>query len=125
VGEWEEKLNSILGNQEVMEQILSLANSLTGEALPETNNPHEEEKETVPAFSLTSQPDADLLRRGIALLRGSSSETGRSTELLLALKPFLKEDKQKKLDRALQMVKMARLLRLTMDTSGTEEAGNV
>ena len=125
MGEWEEKLNSILGNQEVMEQILSLANSLTGEALPETNTPPEEEKETVPAFSLTSQPDADLLRRGIALLRGSSSETGRSTELLLALKPFLKEDKQKKLDRALQMVKMARLLRLTMDTLGTEEAGNV
>ena len=77
-------------------------------------------------LSALSNLDPRLLQLGMGLLSEYSREDDRKTALLAALKPFLKEDRAAKFERAAQAAKLSRLVRvaLRMFKEGGED-GNV
>ena len=109
-----------------MGQIMALARSLTGEQGSHDSSADVggEEEAAAPSelLGMLGQVDPELLRRGMGLLQGMRGEDDHGTALLTALRPFLREEKQGRLDRAIQVMQMTRLFRLAV---GQKEAGDV
>ena len=139
---FEEQLNSILGNQEAMSQIMALARSLSGEQPPpaETDGqavPPAEEGDTAyvpvaaePASApdlsaMLGQMDPKMLRLGMEVMRQIQSTSDRNAALLNALRPFLREERQARLDRAMQIARMARAIRVSLSVLGGKEGERV
>jgi hypothetical protein len=138
VAEFEEKLNEILGNQEAMGQIMALARSLSGggegEAQREPPPADRTPRDPAPAMpsgmpdlaALVGGLDPGLLQIGMGLMQSCQGEDDRNAALLTALRPFLKEDRRAKLDRALQIARVTRLIRVALGSSGRKgEEGRV
>lgn len=99
MAEMEEKLGAILNNPQMMQQILSMAQSL-GQQSPQP----EASKETPPP----SLPDPALLQK----LSGFASAAGTDRDqkaLLNALGPYVHRDKLQRLERAMRAAKMAQM----------------
>lgn len=101
MAEWEEKLNTILGDPEAMGQIMALAQNL-GLSAPQGEAPPEEGQTPAAPPPPEGQPAALLS----AALGGDSD---RRTALLTALRPFLKAERRETLDRAIRLGRMARM----------------
>ena len=102
MNELEEKLNSVLNDPAELERITRLAAELMGGGeAPETEK----------------QEDSGITARLRAMLGGGGSD---KTELLRALSPYLRPERQIRLRRALHLAKMARLAAaaLAEDTGG-------
>ena len=133
---FEEKLNAILGNQEAMGQIMALARSLSGgpdsppspagqaeaEAAPQTGTGAQAETPETPAgppapdlSALLEGVDPKLLQLGSQLFGEMGRADSRGAALLSALRPFLREERRARLDRALQIAQVLRLVRMTME----------
>ena len=129
---FEEQLNSILGNQEAMSQIMALARSLSGEQPQEpgsedTYSPAETEPASPPAdlSALMGQIDPKMLQVGMDVIRQVQSTEDRNVALLSALRPFLKEERRARLDRALKIARMTKLVRVALDALGGKEGERV
>lgn len=142
MAEFEDKLNSILGNQAAMNQIMALARSLSGDqppqgAAPAPEHPAEDRETTyVPVTEEPAQPppnlsdllgqiDPKMLQIGMDVIRQVQSTEDRNTALLSALRPFLREEKQARLDRAVQIARMTRLIRAALGALEGEEGERV
>lgn len=139
MAEFEDKLNSILGNQAAMNQIMALARSLSGdqqETPPALEGPAEKEEEVtyVPTAEGPEQPDLSamlgqidpkMLQVGMDIIRQIQSTEDRNTALLSALRPFLREEKQARLDRAMQIARMTKLIRAALGALGGKEGERV
>ena len=139
MAEFEEKLNSILGNQEAMEQIMTLARALSGEKGEESapagpaeagepprreEAPEETAGQTGPDLSkLLGEVDPGMLQMGMRLFREYQSTDDRNTALLQALRPFLKEERRAKLDKAVRIARMTRLIRAALGSLGEKGDG--
>ena len=130
---FDEKLNAILGNQEAMAQIMSLARSLSGDGPGEdpqrTEDEEEREMEGEEAYhtaapaqpdlsSMLGQIDPALLRTGMEVIRQVQSTEDRNAALLQALRPFLREERRGRLDRAIQIARMTRMIRAAITALG-------
>ena len=134
---FEEQLNSILGNQEAMSQIMALARSLSGEPSQEPTPPPEDQGDTyTPAAEEPAQPlpdlsalmgqiDPKMLQTGMEVIRQVQGTEDRNAALLSALRPFLREERQARLDRALRIARMTRLVRVALDALGGKEGERV
>ena len=134
MAEFEDKLNSILGNQAAMNQIMALARSLSGEQRagegspapegPEESGSMPEAGETAAQApdlaALMGQIDPKMLQMGMDVIRQVQNTEDRNAALLNALRPFLKEDRQARLDRALRIARTARLVRAALGALGKE-----
>ena len=139
MAEFEEKLNSILGNQAAMNQILALARSLSGDRQEEPSTPEnpsrdgdtyipvtEETSQTMPDLSvLLGQVDPRMIQIGMDVIRQMQNTEDRNVALLNALRPFLREEKQARLDRALQIARMTKLIRAALGALGGKEGEGV
>lgn len=141
MAEFEDKLNSILGNQEAMSQIMALARSLSGEQPqekpPALEAPGEDQENTyVPAANeqeipapdlsaLLGQIDPQMLQIGMEVVRQVQSTQDRNAALLNALRPFLREERRARLDRALQIARMTKLIRAALSALGGKEGERV
>ena len=113
MAEWEEKLNTILGDPEAMGQILSLAQSLGLSSRPEQEDHSPEEGGQEGEQPPLSGGDPAMLRQSMALLSAlGQEENDKRTALLTALKPFLKPVLQASLDRAIQFLRLSKLVRV-------------
>lgn len=136
MADFEEKLNAILNDPEAMGQIASIAKSLSGgtqDASPSEAERTKDESETAPAgetdwstllglgsgnsedaspLSALAGLDPRLLQAGVRLLSEYSAEDDRKVALLTALKPFVKPERYAKVDRAVQIAKLARVIRV-------------
>ncbi len=123
MSEFEEKLNRILSSPEAMAQVAALAQSL-GDG--ETAQAPAEEDVPSPAAppasdsglgGLLGSLDPGMLQRFLPML-GELNSPRRSEreQLLYALRPFLKESRRDKIDKALQV---ARILHLGKQFLGT------
>lgn len=133
MAEFDEKLNAILGDQEAMGQIMALARSLSGEKEtksppPETPAPPRQREPSsggsLDLSQLLGSVDPKLLQAGLHVLQEVQGKDDRNTQLLLALRPFLREERQTGLDRALQLSRMIRLVRAAIGAAsgkGDEE----
>lgn len=121
MAEFEEKLNSILGDQNAMSQIMALAQSLSGVGSPPAaETPHPEPAAAPPAdMSLgLNQVDPRLLQLGGRILKEYQRGEDKNTALLLALKPFLRQERYAKVDQAIQLARLARVVRVALESMG-------
>ncbi len=121
MSEFEDKLQSILGNPDAMNQIMSIAQSIS------TSSPNEVES-TPPQdvggdsndmenlFSSLGNLDPRLLQMGMRLLSEYNSTDDRKVALLHALQPFVREERYAKVDQAVQIAKLAHVIRVALDT---------
>ncbi|MCI8527195.1 MAG: hypothetical protein HFF17_15085 [Oscillospiraceae bacterium] len=93
----EQTIGRILGDPEAMNGILEMAKGL-GLGAP----PPAEEGDASPAPPVSDSAVA-------ALLSEAGNLGGKHTALLQALKPFLREDRREKLDRAVRAARISRM----------------
>lgn len=97
--EMEDKIGAILGNPQMMQQIMAMAQSLGGQSEPQKPEPP---PQSVP------QIDFALVQK----LSGLASQSGidqREKALLGALQAYLTGDRVARLERAMRAAKMAKL----------------
>lgn len=125
MSEFEDKLQSILGNPDAMDQIMSIARSLTGnssapEALASCEEPDPEPPQSPmhgeDPFSLLSGVDPRILQIGMRLLSEYNSNDNRTAALLNALQPFVRQERYAKVDKAIQIAKLSRLIRIALES---------
>ena len=121
MSEFEDKLQSILGNPDAMNQIMSIAQSLSGSSPDEgeSTSPqdiNEKSNNAEALFSSFGNLDPRLLQIGMRLLSEYNSTDDRKTALLHALQPFVKEERYAKVDQAVQIAKLAHVIRVALDT---------
>ena len=103
----EEKLGAILNNPQLMQQIMSMAQSF---------NQQSEPKEPAPP---SPGIDPRLLSQ-IAGFAGNSGTTGDEEALLNALSPFLRQERIFKLEKAMRAAKMAKFASGFLSSGGLQ-----
>lgn len=136
MAEFEEKLTSILGNQQAMDQIMALARSLSGEKEGAGENAPREEREPAEREAASSHGeggdspdltqllggvDPGMLQMGMRLFQEYQGTDDRNAALLQALRPFLREERRAKLDKAVRIARMTRLIRVALGSMGEKE----
>ena len=91
----EEKLGAILGNPQMMQQIMALAQSMGSQ--PQTPQP--------PAPS-SPGPDPAMVQKMVSIIQGSGINSQQQA-LLAALDPYLTRDRISRLERAMRAAKLA------------------
>lgn len=117
MSELEEKLNSILSDPEAMAQVMNLAQSLSAQAggtapTDATAPPAQDGGSDVSAMlsRAVSSLDPELLRRLLPVLSQlNREESSQTAALLYALRPFLREDRRGKVERAVQLARLIHL----------------
>lgn len=114
MSEFEDTLNAVLSDPKAMDQIMTLAQSLSG-GTKEESGPTEE------------GPAPELLRKGEELAGRITGSSSPGTELLRALEPYLKEERRERLERALKLARTTRLIRTAVSAmgGGKGESGHV
>lgn len=102
MAEMEDKLSAVLNNPQLMQQIMSMAQSLgQQQPVPDHNAPAQEQKPV-------SLPDPAVLQSLSGLGAGMTADS-RQKALLSALQPYLSQDRIGRLEKAMQAAKMAKL----------------
>ena len=97
----ESKLNAMLNDPAAMQRIIQMAQQLSGgNAQPNTPPPPPQNPVPPPQ---DSGFDPMLLARFLPLLQELRQSNSQTTQLLFALRPFLKEEKQPKVERAAKL----------------------
>ncbi len=121
MAEFDEKLNSILSNPEAMSQIMQLAQSLGGGSSQPSQEPPPPQPSPPPwspppqgggdlLSSLAGGMDPKLMSRLLPLLQELGGQRdSNARNLLYALRPYLKSDRQEKIERALQLARLFHL----------------
>lgn len=137
MSELEDKLNKILSSPADLEKIMGIARSLSGSigAQAPAEGAGQGAAATTaavaagsPAFDLGSLTstlkdiDPKIFRLVTRLVGEYSSGKNDKTELLNVIKPYLKEDRRAKIDRAAEIAKLAKLARVAFrEFSGGEQ----
>ena len=101
MAELEDKLNALLSDPAQMAQIMQLAQQLSGSMGAAPPPPPQQTPLAVGGLDMAS------MARFLPLLQELNSSNSQVTQLLYALRPFLKPEKQEKIQRA---AKLARLI---------------
>lgn len=123
MSELEDNLNKILSSPEDMEKIMGIARSLSGsaggtpsgEASPAGESAGSADGAAAPPLDLASlssalgKIDPKLFRLVSRVLSEYGSTSNDKAALLSAIKPYLKEDRRAKMDKAVEIAKYARL----------------
>lgn len=132
MAEFDDKLNSLLSNPEAMAQIMQMAQSLSGgqaqqpsqqvpQAPPQQPFPPPPPPPVQQAASPGSNPlaslsglnggmDPAMLTKLLPLIQELGSQNdSNARQLLYALRPYLKPDRQEKIERALQLARLFHL----------------
>ena len=112
MSELDEKLNALLSDPGSMAQIMQLAQQLSGSVGGDTPAQQPQQPAPPPASPPIPVPplgglDPQAIVKYLPLLQELTRDTSQTTQLLYALRPFLKDDKQDKVARA---AKLARLI---------------
>ncbi|MGI5970715.1 MAG: hypothetical protein ACOX7P_03195 [Oscillospiraceae bacterium] len=109
----EHKISELLSSPGAMEQIMSMARALSGGgAKPDAAEHGPESAQAEDAFD----PSTVAQLAGI-LGKLNEPDSGRKTALIAALKPYLSEDRRKKVDRALALMRMSKIARAALKES--------
>ncbi len=98
MSELEERLNALMSNPQLMQQIASMAQAMGGQSGGEPAEPQEQP----PAFSM----DPKLLQT-LAQTVSQTAADGNQQALLQALSPFVSGYRLQKLERAMQAARLA------------------
>lgn len=130
---FEDKLNAILNNQEAMGQIMALAQSLGKQEQKDTPEqpdlvredgyvPVDQQEAALPAVgqlpdlgAIMGGLDPGMMQMGMRLLQEYNRDDDRNAALLSALRPFVKAERFAKMDRAIQIARLSRVIRVLFD----------
>ncbi len=108
------QLNSVLGNPEMMQKIMAMAQSLQGDSPPQPSQ--------VPPSSPLPMPDLggiDLaMVQKLSGFAGKSNIDSNQRNLLNALVPYLSQERISKLEKAMRATKLAGLASAFLGNSG-------
>lgn len=129
MAEFEEKLDAILKNPQAMGQIMALAQSLGGTGQAASPPPQDtSEGDFVPADDDGGSPlgglnlDPRLVEVGMRALSAYRDTDNKKAALLQALRPFVKEERAGKLDKAVEITRISKAIRAVLDgLKGGEE----
>lgn len=110
----ESKLSALLGNPQMMQQIMALAQNFNQSQEPSKQEPVAKQEE--PASPL-GESDLSMLRK-LSGLAGRTGIDGNQQSLLKALSPYLSRQRIAKLERAMQAAKMAGIATTFVNLSG-------
>lgn len=138
MAEFEDKLGAILNNPQAMQQIMALAQSLGGNSsqkgreqeISATSSPSvqevqdamfepvslektSDEAENSPFEGLNIDPR--LLAMGMRAISAYQDQNNSKALLLQALRPFVKEKRYEKVDKAVQIAKISKAIRAVLD----------
>ena len=100
--EMEDKLSSILGNPQMMQQIMSMAQALGGSQ----QEPKKEEPPPPPKNPSSTGFDPAMMQKLFAIARQSGIDKNQQA-LLKALSPYLSRERIVKLEKAMRAAKIA------------------
>ena len=122
MAEFDDTLNSLLSNPDAMSQIMQLAQSLSGgtnQSMPNQSPPQSppeppSSSRSSPSFnggdllsSLTHGMDSSMLIKLMPLIQElGRQQNSNARQLLYALRPYLKAERQEKIERALQLARL-------------------
>ena len=106
--DFDEKLNSLLSDPKAMGQIMQLAQSLGGgfDTPPPPSPPPPQQSPTPTGNSPFSGIDPSAVMRLLPLIQELGEQNTNTRALLLALRPYLKVERQGKLEQALQLARL-------------------
>lgn len=110
MSEMEDKLNSVLSNPQLMQQIMSMAQSL-GQSTPAPQEPAPSPEPALP------QIDLGMVQK-LSGLAGQSNIDREQQALLKALSPYLSRDRVSKLEKAMRATKMAQMASSFLNQGG-------
>lgn len=98
------RLTELLSDKESLKQLSELAEMLKsgGDDTPQCTEP----EPLSPPEESSGMPDLEMIA-GIASLAGAMQQNDSNTELLMALRPHLGEEKQHRLDKAVKLMRLA------------------
>ncbi len=113
MSELQDKLNSLLSDPAGMAQVVQLAQQLSSTMEPSAA-PTPQSGAPTPPPSPNSPPstalpggiDLGTVSRFLSMLQALSSDQSHSMQLLNALRPYLKEEKQGKVERAARLARL-------------------
>ena len=112
MSELDDKLEAILGNPQLMQQIMNMAQSLG------QGDPSPPPKQKIPEEPSTALPDLDpVMVSKVMNLAGKSNIDRNQKTLLNALQPYLSSQRLQKLEKAMRAAKLADV------TSGLIQSG--
>ena len=133
MSELEDRLSAVLNDPQAMGRIMALAQSLSGQAgggpQREQLAPAEDASRPPPEperwEELLGNVDPKMVSLGMRLMREYGRNDDRCVALLAALRPFVKEERFAKVDRALRIARLSRVVRVLLDAlrAGGEEQG--
>ena len=118
MSELEDKLNSLLSDPAGMAQVVQLAQQLSstmGQSAPQQPSNAAPAPGPPPAApgpspaglnSLLGGVDPKIIAKFLPVLQTLAADQSHSTQLLNALKPYLKEEKQAKVERAARLARL-------------------
>ncbi len=112
------KMQSVLSDPESMEQLKELA-ALLGNGDDSDSVSQQPEQSSESREEDSGGFDIGMLMQLSSLM--SSSGQDEDTALLLALKPHLKEERQKKVDKALKLMKLLSVWKTLKDTGALKD----
>ena len=101
-------IQSVLSDPEQMAQITKLAQGLMGEGAPPE----------APAQEKPPREDGSGLLSSLGKAFSGDRERSRSTALLMAMRPYMRPEKQEKLDRAMKLARMVSVVGTVMRQYG-------
>ena len=113
MSELEEKLNQVLANPQMMQQIMSLAQSMTGQSSQE-ESPPDTKHEPAPGLP---QMDLGMVQKVAGMASGTGVDTNQMA-LLRALGPYISRDRVSKLEKAMRAAKMASFASTLLQSGG-------
>ena len=122
-GELGARLEAILSDPQQMEKITQMAMGLMGSAAPAGDSGEGSGTQAAPAPPapgggvLDSLGDTRLLS-ALGKAFSGGTEKNRSTALLVAMRPYMRPEKQEKLDRAMQIARMVHIAGAVMREYG-------
>lgn len=117
MAEMEDRLNSILGNPQMMQQIMAMAQAL---GQTQGDPPKQEESKSEPPPQQSQMPSGNELA-AMQKLFGMARQSGidkNQQNLLKALGPYLSRERIAKLEKAMRAAKMAGLASTVLGNSG-------
>ena len=112
MSELQDKLNSLLSDPAGMAQVVQLAQQLSSTMepsaapTPQSGAPHPDPSFPPPSTALPGGIDLSTVSRFLPVLQALSSDQSHSMQLLNALRPYLKEEKQGKVERAARLARL-------------------
>lgn len=119
MADMEDKLNSILGNPQMMQQIMAMAQAL-GQSQSEPSMQEERKPDPPPPqpqMQMPSGGDLAMIQKLFGMARQSGIDKNQQA-LLRALGPYLSRERIVKLEKAMRAAKLAEIASTALGSSG-------